>query len=620
MQNGSVSVVRDGLRLDVQGLRGVAVIAVIVFHINKDWLPGGFVGVDVFFVISGFLIGSIILKAKSEGRFSLLDFYLGRVRRIVPAYSALLVFLSLTAAILFLSSDFKFFLDSLKYSAIFFSNHYFSGFGDYFSPKVYELPLLHTWSLAVEMQFYVLFPLIVAFVPLRYLKVAFPIIIISLTVYTAYGLMLLGQRQSIYFSLLARIPEFLVGANLALFRNTDREEGAYSQIADRSNNIIGFIGIGLVFSGFFLINEAATFPGFAALIPSLGVAFILVSRGVVSEVLKAPVLVWLGGISYSLYLWHWPVLSVLRYMKQSYRLSALDVLLFSAITFALSYFSWRLIETPLRRKEFYVNRYRLILATLSLVSLTLSASTLNASFGRALPVGLTRYAAGEKICHGKMIGDCLRGDRSSESDPVLVLGDSHAAQLNLFFDVVGNKNGQRFRVITGSSCITITGFDVDRLPEYARTDCLSQIIQADRYVTGTKKIVLAGMWQYHYDSPSFLHAFEKFLANASANGQHVLVMAQIPMLNSNVQRVIRFNDIGLPLRINANSDWRVANSRIREICASYNLVRFVDLSSHEMFSSVPFERDQLIYQDNHHLNEVGAMRYGWIAAPLFSEM
>ena len=175
-------------------------------------------------------------------------------------------------------------------------------------------------------------------------------------------------------------------------------------------------------------------------------------------------------------------------------------------------------------------------------------------------------------------------------------------------------------MITGSNCLTIPGFDVKRIPEYSRSECVSQIAQVSRYLSHTKSIVVAGMWLYHYESSAFLHALENFLTIASKKGQHAIVLAQIPMVNLNIQRVLRFNEIGLPQHIVKNINWGIANSKIKDICEKYSSVEFVDLSSIELFRNVPFEKNKMIYHDGHHLNEIGAARYGAVAASLFSDI
>ncbi|MFA0910695.1 acyltransferase [Vibrio cholerae] len=211
-------------RKDIQGLRAIAVLAVMVFHLNPTWLPGGFVGVDVFLVISGFLITSILLHKKSSAGYSLTEtlkyFYVSRFKRIVPAYFLMLIIVALVAAVLFLPSDFNTFRKGLEKAVWFSSNRYFSGFGDYFAPTSYEQPLLHTWSLAVEIQFYLLAPFIVLLLPVRLLKWLFAGLLIMLTAIAEYRLRLLGIEQVTYYSLYARLPEFFAGGIAALYART----------------------------------------------------------------------------------------------------------------------------------------------------------------------------------------------------------------------------------------------------------------------------------------------------------------------------------------------------------------------------------------------------------------
>lgn len=207
-------------RPDIQGLRAIAVLAVIIFHLNPAWLPGGFVGVDIFLVISGYLIASILLHKKAGQHYSLpatlAYFYSSRLKRIVPAYYTLLIGVSLVAAVLFLPADFTLYQDGLKAAAWFNSNNYFAGFGDYFAPANHEQPLLHTWSLAVEIQFYLIAPLIFLLVAKHHLKWLLPTGIFVLTAFAEYRLQS-GIEQATYYSLLARLPAFLLGGCIALF-------------------------------------------------------------------------------------------------------------------------------------------------------------------------------------------------------------------------------------------------------------------------------------------------------------------------------------------------------------------------------------------------------------------
>lgn len=611
--------VLETFRGDIQGLRAIAVLAVILFHINKEWLPGGFVGVDVFFVISGFLIGGIILRKRQSGTFSLYDFYIGRVRRIVPAYLVLLTVTSVVAAVVFVPKDFGFFQDSAKSSIYFASNGYFSKFGDYFAPSAHEWPLLHTWSLAVEMQFYFFLPIVLILLPQRLWAAS---VMVAVIVLIGYGVreVNMGQKQAAYFSLLVRAPEFLLGVALAIFESGCGQEKRH-ELFDRFANWIGALGFLLLVGSFWFVRENSAFPGLWVLAPCIGAVAVIWGRNViVSGWLAHPVLVWVGGLSYSLYLWHWPIMAFFRYAVESYQLSI--YLLFFLVIFVVlfSYVSWRWIEIPYRR---CLDRGRASvwrMATLVVgVAVPLSlTSKINAAIDDPLPVAYTRYAPSDEICHGRVENDCIRGSRESTLEPILVLGDSHAAQLNIFFDTVGRANAQRFRIITASSCVTVPGFDVGRLPEYARVGCRVSIEFAKQYIALAKVIVVAGMWQYQSSSPAFIEGFRAFLADAEVHGKSVIVLAQIPMLTSNVLRLRRFEKLGIGHAVSLHPEWLQANASIRQIVSGYEAARFVDFSGDELFSNVPFFGGRLIYHDNHHLNGIGADEYAKIAAQTFA--
>lgn len=610
----------DSFRGDIQGLRAIAVVAVIVFHMNKEWLPGGFVGVDVFFAISGFLIGGIILRKMRSGTFSPYDFYAGRVRRIVPAYLTLLAVTSFVAAVIFVPKDFGFFLDSAKSAIYFLSNGYFSKFGDYFAPSAHELPLLHTWSLAVEMQFYLFLPIALILLPQHLWGASLMMAVIVLIGY-GFRELNLGHKQTAYFSLLVRIPEFLLGVGLAGFESGRGQEWL-RELIDRLANWIAALGFLLLAGSFWMISEDSAFPGVLVLAPCIGAVAVIGARnGVISGVLAHPALVWIGGLSYSLYLWHWPILALLRYVIENYHLSMPLLGVFAILLLLLSYVSWRWIEIPFRRcvvgEPFSIWR----IATLIVgVGIPLSiASRVNEAIDDPLPISYTRYAAGDEICHGRVVRDCIRGSRDSVLVPILVLGDSHAAQLNIFFDRVGRTNGQRFRVITASSCVTIPGFDVDRLPDWARADCRASINIVKQYIAEAQVIVVAGMWQYQSSSQAFVKAFRDFLGEAEARGKSIIVLAQIPMLSSNVLRLRRFERLWIGHQVSLHPEWLQANSAVRKIVSEYGAARFVDFSGHELFAHAPFFGGRLIYHDNHHLNEIGADEYAKIAAAVFRE-
>ncbi|UTL82452.1 acyltransferase family protein [Pseudomonas putida] len=593
-----------GLRLDVQGLRAVAVLAVLLYHANSSWLKAGYLGVDVFFVISGFIITALLTERSDK--VDLVAFYASRIKRILPAYFVMLAVVGVLSAILFVPADFAFFYDSLKSSALFTSNHYFAGFGSYFAPRADELPLLHTWSLAIEMQFYLFFPILVICLPKHWRLPAFALLAVVLFAwvsYRAFG----GSRDHLYFALMARTPEFMVGAVVAVLM---RQREVHTALA----GAMGVLGA-LLLACALLVIEKQQFPGFWAILPCVGAGLIIAARrGPVSTLLATPPMVWLGGISYSLYLWHWPVLAFIRYYTGQYELTLGWLLIFAGASLMLAWLSYQFVETPVRRASGFLKQLpKWGIAATALVFLAWGVSRMNALLVAPLPVELTRYAAPESICHGTQVGACKRGQADAEVS-VLVIGDSHAAQLNYFFDEVGKQQGDAYRVLTASSCVPIPGFDVERLPRWAQKPCRDQIDAVIRELPKVERVIVAGMWQYQMQSQLFGKALGNFLIATTEANKSVVVLAQIPMFETDVQRVRRFTELGLPAPLTLNHEWQAANRQVREVADRTPGVRFLDFSQSEFFAAAPYEQGLLIYRDNHHLNEVGASRYGRYAA------
>ena len=569
--------VERSIRLDIQGLRAVAVMAVLLYHANGSWLKAGYVGVDIFFVISGFIITALLTER--SGKVDLAAFYASRVKRIVPAYFTMLAVVAMLSAVLFVPADFAFFFDSLKSSAWFASNPYFADFGSYFAPRADELPLLHTWSLAIEMQFYLFFPIMVICLPARWRLSAFALLATAAFAWVGYRTFG-GQREEMYFSLLARAPEFMVGAVVALLMR--RRE--LSQTLASTLGIAGALLLGWAL----LAIEKQQFPGFWAIVPCVGAGMVIAARrGPVSTLLAASPMAWLGGISYSLYLWHWPVLALIRYYTGQYELTIFWLLVFAIASVALAWLSFRFVETPARKATGFARQTpKWAMAATVVVLMAWGAVRINASLVDPLPVELTRYAAPETICHGSQVGTCKRGKADAEV-AALVIGDSHAAQLNHFFDQVGNEQGVAYRVLTASSCVPIPGFDAERLPAWARKPCRDQIAAVARALPEVDRVIVAGMWQYQMQSQAFTKALSDFLSATAEAHKNVVVLAQVPMFETDVQRVRRFTELGLPAPLTFNREWQAANQQVKAIADRAPGVRFLDFSSSSFFAAAP---------------------------------
>lgn len=295
-------------RKEIDGLRAIAVMAVIIAHSGLGWLPGGWVGVDVFFVISGFLITSIIQRDLDRGTFSFRDFYTRRIRRIFPALFAMLVVTTVLGWLMMTPSELIDLSASVFFTVLFLSNGFFIDFVDYFGPSAEAIPLLHTWSLAVEEQFYILFPAIAwVFWRIRGRGALFAGIVVLIVF--SLGLAEWGWRNEAkanYFFSPSRFWEILLGSAAAVVLQTRTRP----QIA-----ALGWVGVAMLAVSFVFFNHATPFPSLYALIPTVGTVLLLVftpETGVLSAILKSSPMRWIGLISFSAYLWHQPVFVLAR--------------------------------------------------------------------------------------------------------------------------------------------------------------------------------------------------------------------------------------------------------------------------------------------------------------------
>lgn len=605
-------------RPDIQGLRAVAVLTVMLFHYNPAWLTGGFIGVDVFLVISGYLIVSILLQKKHQPDYRLAAtlryFYIGRIKRIAPAYFAMLVLVSLLAAVLLLPQDLEVYKKGLNQAIWFHSNNYFADFGDYFAPASHEQPLLHTWSLAVEIQFYLLAPFLVLLLPTRGLKWALAVLFVGLTAVAQYRLSVQGIQQATYYSLYARLPEFFVGGWVAVCSHRN-------QRVHRS--WLAPMGLMLVLLAAAVQPRLGAFPGLPALLPVAGAALILwrPAQGLVLRVLGSRPMAWVGELSYSLYLWHWPVLALLRYYTGEQVVNMSFSLLFLALTLLLATLSFYCVESPLRASRMGARQavgYGLLTCT-ALVTAPSMAKLNQVLSPPPLPIEYQRYADPATICHGQIVGDCLKGELSSDKE-VLVLGDSHAAMLNLFFDQLGKEQGFKARIITASSCVTIPGFDYRRIPEWAHKPCQEQIEHAEKYLLNAKVVFLAASWSWQLTSEDFKKSLNLFLTVQSQKGVKIYILEQEPLLSKNPLRAIRFKALGFDPKVDISPIYRQTNAVLQGFTVRYPNVVSLNFEATGVFSKAPFFEGMPIYLDEHHLNEEGARRYAVVARSTFKDI
>lgn len=357
-------------RSDIDGLRAVAVLAVIFFHTNVPGFSGGFVGVDIFFVISGFLITSIILSDIKQGQFSLARFYERRIRRIFPALFPVIAFTLVVGAYLLDASAFDQFGKSITATTLFYSNILFCRESGYFAAPALQKPLLHTWSLAVEEQFYIFFPLVMVLIH-NYLKSRYLLWILIALVFSL-GASIYGVYHYpgvTFYYVPTRAWELLAGSILALGVLPVPSLGWLK-------NILSFTGLGLIIYSVGFYSESTLFPGYNALVPVLGAWLILYSnRGggmpIVNKILSVRPLVFIGLISYSLYLWHWPFVAFAKYLMFRPLLGYEQAgIIFASL--AVSVLSWKYIESPFRGRQMLLPERKRLFAVAGVVMVVAS--------------------------------------------------------------------------------------------------------------------------------------------------------------------------------------------------------------------------------------------------------
>ncbi|MBF0383806.1 MAG: acyltransferase [Magnetococcales bacterium] len=337
---------------EIDGLRAVAVLAVILFHAGIEFFQGGYVGVDIFFVISGFLITSIIVNDLDAGCFTFSYFYERRVRRILPALIFMIIGCLPLAWLIMLPKEIAEFLKSVISSILFSSNILFWQTNGYFATSLEKTPLLHTWSLSVEEQYYLLFPLAFTFLYNK-TKKNLNILLIAAAI-VSLGIAEWGWRNSSvanFYLIPSRIWEFVVGSFVALYSiNNAKYVRAISTVRD---SMLAFAGMFLIVLSILFFDSATPFPSIYAIIPVAGTVLIILFAKpgtLIHWALSRRIIVGIGLISYSAYLWHYPLFSFARIAL----IEELDEFVISGLillTLAISYFSWLVIERPFRNND-----------------------------------------------------------------------------------------------------------------------------------------------------------------------------------------------------------------------------------------------------------------------------
>lgn len=491
-------------RADIDGLRALAVLAVAIFHINASCMPNGFLGVDVFFVLSGFLITTILYKDISQHTFSFKEFYARRIRRILPVFFVVLFVCLGIAYWLYMPADAVSVGKSALGSVFFAANLLFARHSGYFDVSSEEKPLLHIWSLSIEEQFYFLFPSILIALLWGYDKFisskegisrsSFTITALSLLLLLSLGSSFVpvtweDVRLSEYYLPHIRFGELLSGSVLAVYMSSG------ARPTRRTAMWLGSLSLVTMIICLFLPNTFVSpwFPGFLALVPCLATVGLLYCNQVDyvgSKIFSSKPVVWVGKISYSLYLWHWPVLAFMRYF---WGVGVLPLWLNGVavvLMFGLSALTYYFVEQPIRKLPWRVGRSALAFYIVP-AAIVLGVYFFKKDFPPIAPE-YAGFMDETTCCFNTLEGDCLLGAEGVEPK-VLVVGDSHTAQLSRFWDYVGKAEGWSAFVSSSIACPFFIDYDY-RVPWQIGEACPERNQFVREHYKDFPVIVLANYW------------------------------------------------------------------------------------------------------------------------------
>lgn len=605
----------------------------MLFHAGLGF-PGGFVGVDVFFVISGYLITSIIYAQQAEQRFQLTDFWARRIRRILPAATVMTMATLLIGYCALLPADYASLATSALWQQAMAANIYFWRNTGYFSGPADMMPLLHTWSLAVEEQFYLVYPF--ALVALARCPAPWRIVCLMLVAGLSFivGEWAVHRHLSAAFYLLpTRAWELLIGGllcSLPKFASLCRP--AYSQAL----SLAGIAGIVLSATAY---TAASPFPGARALLPCGGAALVIyggsLGSPLVNRVLSWQPLVYVGTLSYSLYLWHWPLLVFLRHFFGP-RPSTLLALATIAVTVGISYLSWRFVETPFRAVRTLHKGVSSLHATSALAGASLAISgviLLNDGFPHRAPdKALSLHAASHQKSHQNSVGvERLRhGDLPTFGAPdgrdeCLIWGDSHAMSLIAGLDDACKRAAVRGLQATYFGTAPVLGFHItsglglrERAVEHAHA-----VLEVAKK-QGVKLVILAAFWGRYEHNRALEERLNATIEELLAAGMEVAVVLDYATQHEDVPLMLA----RLAFRGGQTDKCGVSMHEYQRRNEAVNaMIRRIAEGRATVLDPAPFLTDEAgvwraeidgiaLYYDDDHLSTQGSLRL----SPMFSKL
>ncbi|HUD94368.1 acyltransferase family protein [Sphingobium sp.] len=603
-------------RRDIDGLRALAILPVLLFHAHVPGFSGGYVGVDIFFVISGFLITGIIAREVDEGRFSLIRFYERRFRRILPALTLMIVAALGAAAWFYLPGDLEGVPKSALAATVFASNLWFFADTGYFAGGADVKPLLHTWSLAVEEQYYIGFPVLLML--LARFAPRWRTAVVAMIAAGSLVLCIAMQRDPTGFAfylLPARAWELFAGALLAL--------GAVPSVRQRwLREAIAWAGCGAIAIAVAVYDRTTLFPGMAALLPVTGAAALLHTAPGTSmgRLLALPPLVGVGLLSYSLYLWHWPLIVFTEYATDM-PLAGWPRIAVIAGAFVAAFLSWRFVERPFRDNSRIPARriFAFTAGAMALLCLLSLALLTNGPWpSRFSPTVLAQIAGRNDVspergrCHDSFVRGvqpCTLG--AAVPPDALLWGDSHGVELAYALGEQTQAEGRSLIQRTASSCPPVLDYDAKDARCAAANRATFDAIRADPRI---RRVYLAAFWgNGEFDDPAFVAKLERTIRALRAEGRQVTIIGPVPPQPFDVPRRLAHLARAGELAGATGVDRAAIEAHTRHLRASFagwqaRGVTYIDpIKALCGATHCTIERDgKPLYFDTHHLSVAGA--------------
>jgi peptidoglycan/LPS O-acetylase OafA/YrhL len=555
-------------RADIDGLRAIAVLFVVAFHVFPQQARGGFVGVDIFFVISGYLISSIIRRDLQAGEFSFIAFYARRVRRIFPALIAVLVACLIGGWFVMFQDEFGLLGMSVGAAAGFVANFAALQGAGYFGPAAELTPLLHLWSLGIEEQFYLIWPLLVV---LSWRRRFGPLAVAGIVFAASFAgnVVLVRTDATLAFYLPAtRFWELMLGCGLAFadlpkvkfprpgHHRWVKLRSFYRRHANDAHEMAAWLGIAFVVAAFLLINPDRSFPGWWALLPTVGTALLILAGEMTSigMILSRPAVVHIGLISYPLYLWHWPILVFERILRV-YEPTNLMKLAGVGAAFILADLTYRLIEKPVRYGALPASKSiaaAIALGSTGCLGLLIyvqdgfpqrvpeDVQALNRELGKRAIVAERFQTCFLDIGHPAVFSKECDGSEPATAPKVILWGDSHAAHLYPGLKALQQKRGTfALAQYTVSGCPPIVSFASE-----ARTVCraLNDFVARKIEALIPETVIMAARWELYDGGDNWGRISEEMIratvVQLTAMGvKRIVVIGQLPIWQADVPKI-----------------------------------------------------------------------------------